>query len=67
MITVNVNNQNHSFREPVKLQELLEQLDIQHSGIAVAIDNQVISKTLWPETLLENGSNILIIQAAQGG
>lgn len=67
MITVNVNNQNHSFKEPVRLLELLEQLDIKNSGIAVAIDNQVISKRLWGTTLLDNGNNVLIIQAAQGG
>ena len=67
MITVNVNNQNHSFRQPIRLLELLEQLQIQHSGIAIAIDNHVISKPLWSETFLENGSQVLIIQAAQGG
>lgn len=67
MITVNVNNQNHSFNEPVKLQELLEQLEVQNSGIAVAVDNLVIPKTFWAETSIQDGSSILIIQAAQGG
>ncbi|EKF53948.1 thiamine biosynthesis protein [Galbibacter marinus] len=67
MITVNVNNQNHFFSQPVGLLELLEHLDVENSGIAVAINNQVISKTLWSETVLENGSQVLIIQAAQGG
>lgn len=67
MITVNVNNQNHSFREPVKLLELLEQLGIKNSGIAVAIDNEVISIAQWATTPLINGNNVLIIQAAQGG
>ncbi|WBL22254.1 MULTISPECIES: sulfur carrier protein ThiS [unclassified Zunongwangia] len=67
MITVNVNNQNHSFKEPVKLQELLEQLNIQASGIAIAINNEIISKPQWEHTLVEEGSNVLVIRATQGG
>ena len=67
MITVNVNNQNHSFKEPVKLQELLEQLNIQASGIAIAINNEIISKPQWEYTLVEEGSNVLVIRATQGG
>ena len=67
MITVNVNNQNHTFKEPVMLPKLLEDLGIQHTGIAVAIDDQVISKANWATTLLENGNKVLVIRAAQGG
>ena len=67
MITVNVNNQNHSFKEPVKLEELLEQLNIQASGIAIAINNEIISKPQWEHTLVEEGSNVLVIRATQGG
>ncbi|WBL25798.1 sulfur carrier protein ThiS [Zunongwangia sp. HGR-M22] len=67
MITVNVNNQTHSFKEPVKLEELLEQLNIQASGIAIAINNEIISKPQWEHTLVEEGSNVLVIRATQGG
>ena len=67
MITVNVNNQNHSFKEPVKLDELLEQLNIQPLGIAIAINNDIISKPQWEHTLVEEGSNVLVIRATQGG
>ena len=67
MITVNVNNQNHSFKEPVKLDELLEQLNIQPLGIAIAINNEIISKPQSEHTLLEEGNNVLVIRATQGG
>ncbi len=67
MITVNVNNQNHSFKEPVKLHELLEQLNIQASGIAIAINNEIVSKSQWEQTQVEEGSKILVIKATQGG
>ena len=67
MITVNVNNQHHSFKEPVKLHELLERLNIQSSGIAIAINNEIISKPQWEHTLVEEGNNVLVIRATQGG
>jgi sulfur carrier protein len=67
MITVNVNNQNHTFNKAVNLLELLDELGIKNSGIAVALNNQVIPKTLWKSTPVDNASNVLIIHAAQGG
>ena len=67
MITVNVNNQNHSFKEPVRLHELLKLLNIPPSGIAIAINNEIISKPQWEHTFLEEGNNVLVIHATQGG
>jgi sulfur carrier protein len=37
------------------------------SGIAVAVNQSVISKSNWATTTLEESSKILIIQATQGG
>ncbi|WP_258104500.1 sulfur carrier protein ThiS [Marinoscillum sp. MHG1-6] len=67
MITVNVNNQHHSFDQPLSLQALLEQLSIKTNGIAVAVDNQVVSRSKWTEHQLEQDSKVLIIKATQGG
>ncbi|KQM63073.1 sulfur carrier protein ThiS [Chryseobacterium sp. Leaf201] len=36
-------------------------------GIAVALNNRIISKSSWPETILSNKDSILIITATQGG
>ncbi|SKB30239.1 sulfur carrier protein [Salegentibacter holothuriorum] len=67
MITVNVNNTVHSFSTPTNLQDLLTQLNISDKGIAVAINNQIISKKDWNQRQLSNDENILIIRATQGG
>lgn len=67
MITVNVNNNPHTFNSPSNLQDLLTQLDISEKGIAVAVNNQIISKRDWNRRELANGENILIIRATQGG
>lgn len=67
MITVNVNNTSHTFNSPSHLQDLLTQLDISEKGIAVAVNNQIISKSDWNRRELAEGENILIIRATQGG
>lgn len=67
MITVNVNNTAHTFYSPSNLQDLLTQLDISEKGIAVAVNNQIISKSDWNRRELADGENILIIRATQGG
>ncbi len=36
-------------------------------GIAVAVNGNVIPRSLWPETSLQNNDSILVIKAAQGG
>ncbi len=36
-------------------------------GIALAINEKVIPKTLWPSTPIQQGDEITIISAAQGG
>ena len=36
-------------------------------GIAVAINNHVIARSLWEQTLIQDKDRILIIKATQGG
>lgn len=36
-------------------------------GIAVAVNNQVISRRLWPDHPLRENDRIIIITATQGG
>ncbi|TDN95466.1 sulfur carrier protein [Salegentibacter sp. 24] len=67
MITVNLNNTAHNLNSPSNLQDLLKQLDISEKGIAVAVNNQIISKNDWNRRELTEGENILIIRATQGG
>lgn len=67
MITVNVNNTVQTFNSPSKLQDLLTQLNISDKGIAIAVNNQIVSKNDWNQRQLAEGENILIIRATQGG
>lgn len=67
MITVNVNNTAHSIPSNASLGDLLNQLGISEQGIALAVNNKIISKSSWSRHQLSEGENVLIIRATQGG
>lgn len=67
MITVKVNNKEHQFLTSFSLQEILERLKITPKGIAVAVNQSIISKSDWSTTKLKPNDSILIIKATQGG
>ncbi|MDR2129959.1 MAG: sulfur carrier protein ThiS [Odoribacteraceae bacterium] len=49
------------------LKKLLEENDIPTEHVAVALDLEIIPRPAWDSTPLQEGSNIIIIKAAQGG
>lgn len=49
------------------LQEILQNQSINPVNIAIAIDSTVIPKPQWSDTIVKDGSHILIIKAVQGG
>ena len=67
MITVTVNQDTKNIGATVSLDKLLEQLNISLVGIAVAVNNQIITKQNWVNTSLHQNDNITIIKATQGG
>ncbi|PZD78104.1 sulfur carrier protein ThiS [Mesonia sp. K7] len=67
MITVNVNSTHQEISEDTNITQLLAHLHHSGDGIAVAINQEVISKNDWNTTRLVSGDDILIIQATQGG
>ena len=67
MITVKVNNLSKEISENSSVEQLLQQLSQPEHGIAVAINQQIISKSNWNKHFLNQGDDVLIIQATQGG
>ena len=55
--------------EGTTLTDLLRHLDIgtDASGVAVAVEGEVVRRQDWSETSLAGGENIEIITAQQGG
>lgn len=67
MINIKVNNTTHQIEHNCSLAQILSELSIEVSGIAIAINQHIISKSDWSNTVLHNNDEILIIQATQGG
>lgn len=45
----------------------LQGIDPDHKGVAVAVNNRVVSREKWDSFTLNENDNILIIKATQGG
>ena len=67
MINIKVNKTRHQFERHSSLEFILNVLDISINGIAVAINQNIISKADWSTTSLTDGDQIDIITATQGG
>ncbi|MFL5753395.1 MAG: sulfur carrier protein ThiS [Bacteroidia bacterium] len=67
-MTVFVNNDPFRFDKKVTLLEILKQQELhEQKGIAVAVNNMVISKANWTAQHLNDQDKITIIKATQGG
>lgn len=67
MITVKVNEVSHQVENKTSLEHILHQLKIDVNGIAVAINQTIITRQQWEDTPLQTNDDILIIKATQGG
>ncbi|MDE0316341.1 MAG: sulfur carrier protein ThiS [Candidatus Poribacteria bacterium] len=64
-----LNGEKREVRPNLNIYDLLIELELNsnQSGIAVAVDREVIPKSKWQETELCEDSEIEIIRAVQGG
>lgn len=47
--------------------ELAAELTLPERGVALAINNRIVTRNAWEETSLNEGDNVTIIKAAFGG
>lgn len=67
MIKIWVNEKAIEIKKNFNIPQLLEKVNAPTNGVAVAINNTIISKDYWESQILSENDNILIIQATQGG
>ncbi len=67
MITISLNNTVYEVEENVSLLDALNQFKITQNGVAVAVNQTIISKSDWSKTSLNESDKILVIKATQGG
>ena len=65
---ITVNQQLYTIPEGCTVQTLLSDvLGKLANGLAVAINQAIVSKNLWQTALLKHGDHIILITATQGG
>jgi sulfur carrier protein len=63
---IRVNGKEHDIC-PVSVVGLLEQLHLEPRGIAVARNGEIVRRSEWSSTILQNGDAIEVVTAAAGG
>ena len=65
---VYINNKDFSFEGEPSIAQAIKQVEgIPDTGIAIALNNDVIPASQWPLTKLSDGDRITIIKAFYGG
>lgn len=64
-----VNGKKTECRDGATLTDLLETLGIRAdaAGVAVAVNDAVVTRSRWTETTLSRGDHVEVIHAVQGG
>jgi len=68
-ISITLNGDPVELPERATLSEMMRNLgrDPEEKGIAVALNDSVVRRALWPRTQLSEGDEVEIITAFQGG
>lgn len=64
---IKVNNKEMELSSQASFQQLAETLQLPDKGVAVAVNNQMIPRTKWSETILQENDQVVVIKAACGG
>jgi sulfur carrier protein len=65
---ITVNQQHYTVPQNCSVQTLLaDVLQQTTKGLAIAVNQTIVSKTDWETALLSHGDHIIIITATQGG
>jgi len=52
---------------PESVEEMVSRLEIEPRGVAVAIDGEVVRRSEWSATRIQDGCSIEIVTAVAGG
>lgn len=62
-----VNNKEQEVTSDTSVSMLVQSLQLPEKGIAIAVNNRMVSRTEWDGFVLKENDNIVIIKAACGG
>ncbi|MDR2918085.1 MAG: sulfur carrier protein ThiS [Tannerella sp.] len=66
-MTIKLNDKPYKIASGTTLATFIKDLNIELQGVAIAIDYEVIPGDQWKTTILEEGMELMMIQAVSGG
>jgi sulfur carrier protein len=64
---ITLNGQPQRATDDISLTELVDQISDRTSGIAVALNSEVVPRSSWPDTTVRDGDRVDVVTAVQGG
>lgn len=66
-LKITFNGEPISISDEMTLVDLLENKEIERVGIAIAVNQEVQTKTMWSDTRLKAGDDVVVFRAIAGG
>ncbi len=67
MTRLSLNGEVVALAEPATVEGVVDGLRRGRSGLAVAVNGEVVPRSLWPTTALMEGDQVEVLTAVQGG
>jgi sulfur carrier protein len=64
---VRINGTRRELDDGTTLLDALDALGLPRTGVAVAVDGEVVPKARWADTVLADGARVEVLTAVQGG
>lgn len=64
---ITVNQQSYQLNAPCSVEQMLSLVNAPAKGIAVAVNQTIVAKSDWPARVLQQGDQVVLIKATQGG
>jgi sulfur carrier protein len=66
-VQITVNGQQQETADELKVDELVRQISDRSTGIAVAVNSEVVPRGCWADTAVRPGDRVDVVTAVQGG
>lgn len=67
MITIKINGESQEEKDGQTVLDLAQNLSLPKNGVAIAISGKIVKKNEWGTTILNDGDELTIVNAAYGG
>lgn len=68
-MNVSVNGEHRELPAGATVASVVALLDVAPGarGVAVALDGEIVTRSLWPQTVVRDGASVEVVAAIQGG